>query len=139
MEQNRWRRMITVAVIANLVVALGAIGLGVAALRQQPGTTTGGGGPVTSMVVPSTGATLSGVQGLAAKPIGPGVVAVDFVATGGAVHGAKIASGASSYVGWLATWDTRRVANGSYSLVSVSYDAQGRSSTSPSVVVTVRN
>lgn len=140
MEQNRWRTTITVAIIVNLVLGLTAVGLGVAALRQTPSSTEGGGGgPVTAMVAPSTGAIASGVQGLAAKPIGSGAVAVDFVATGGALHNAKIASGVITIIGWVAQWDTRTTPNGTYSLASVSYDAQGRSGRSSSVVVTVRN
>ena len=138
MNQRRWRETINVAIIVSLVLALVAIGLGIAALRKTPKVSAGG-GPVTTLIAPSTGKVVSGIQGLDAKAISTGVVAVDFVATGGALHDAKVGSGRSSYVGWAAKWDTRTVANGTYSLMSVSYNAQGESSQSSNVVVTVRN
>jgi hypothetical protein len=66
-------------------------------------------------------------------------VAVDFVATGGRLHDTKIGTGTPSLVGWVSRWDTRTEANGTYNLVSVGYDAQGLSSSSSSIVVTIKN
>jgi hypothetical protein len=138
MERDKWRKAMTGAIVISLVLALVAIGLGIAALHKtSPSSSVGG--PLTTLVLPATGATVSGRPGLDAKPIGAGVVAVDFLATGGTMHDAKIAGGSATPIGWLGTWDSRTMANGTYSLVSVSYDAQGRSGRSSSVVVTVKN
>ena len=41
--------------------------------------------------------------------------------------------------GWVALWNTATVANGTYTLQSVAYDASGRSSQSKSITVTVSN
>ncbi len=138
MERDRWRRVMTGAVVASVLLGLVATGLAIAALNKNPSSTETA-GPATSLVAPSSGNTISGTQVLDAKAIGSNVVAVDFLATGGRLHDAKIGTGTASLVGWVSSWNTRTEANGTYSLVSVGYDAQGHSDRSPSVVVTVTN
>jgi len=64
---------------------------------------------------------------------------VEFDLTGASGHAEVIATGQSSLVGWLARWNTTTVANGTYTLRSVVYDASGRSSQSNSITVTVSN
>jgi hypothetical protein len=121
-----------VAIVASLLLSLVATGIGIAALGN------GSPEPVTSIVLPSSGNTISGIQPLDAA-VGPNVVAVDFVATGGKLHDTKIETGVASLVGWLSLWDTRTQANGTYDLVSIGYNAQGLSSPSSSIVVTIKN
>jgi hypothetical protein len=127
-----------VAIVVSLLLGLVATGLGIAALQKTP-TSTGGPEPVTSIVTPSAGNTISGIQALDARAIGPNVVAVDFVATGGRLHDTKIGTGAASLLGWVSGWNTRTEANGTYNLVSIGYNAQGLSSPSSSIVVTIKN
>jgi hypothetical protein len=121
-----------VAIVVSLLLTLVATGIGIAALGN------GSPEPVTSIVLPSSGNTISGIQPLDAA-VGPNVVAVDFVATGGKLHDTKIETGVASLVGWLSLWDTRTQANGTYDLVSIGYNAQGLSSPSSSIVVTIKN
>jgi hypothetical protein len=125
------------AIVASLLLGLAAAGLGVASLNNT--SDSAGPVPVTTIVAPVTGTTLSGVVLLDARPIGTNVVAVDFLATGATLNDAKIGTGMGTLVGFTVPWDTRTEVNGTYSLVSVSYDAQGQSSRSSTVVVTVRN
>jgi hypothetical protein len=127
-----------VAIVVSLLLGLVATGLGIAALRKTP-TSAGGPEPVMSLVVPSGGTTVAGISALDAKAIGPNVVAVDFVATGGRLHSTRIGTGTASLVGWVSRWDTRSEANGTYNLVSIGYNAQGLSSPSSSIVITIKN
>jgi hypothetical protein len=39
----------------------------------------------------------------------------------------------------VSRWDTRSEANGTYNLVSIGYNAQGLSSPSSSIVITIKN
>ncbi len=41
--------------------------------------------------------------------------------------------------GWVAKWNTTSVANGTYSLQSIAYDASGASRLSTSIPITVKN
>jgi YD repeat-containing protein len=136
-KQYRWRRLITIAVVATLLLGLAALGLGIDALHKidKINSTV----PATSIVAPSGGATISGVVGLDATSIGPKVTAVEFLATGGSYHDAKIATGGGSPVGWVSQWKTTSVRNGTYEITSVGYDAAGQSSRSTSVTVKVLN
>jgi hypothetical protein len=96
--------------------------------------------PATSLIAPTNGATLSGVTGLDAKAISlKTVAAVEFLATGGTLHDAKIATGVTTLIGWVAKWDTKTVANGNYTVVSVGYNSAGHSTRSSAVAFTVKN
>jgi Bacterial Ig domain len=136
-KQYRWRRLITIAVVATLLLGLAALGLGIDALHKidKINSTV----PATSIVAPSGGATISGVVALDATSIGPKVTAVEFLATGGSYHDAKIATGSASPVGWVSQWNTTSVRNGTYEITSIGYDAAGQSSRSTSVTVKVVN
>ena len=50
-----------------------------------------------------------------------------------------IATGTPTIYGWLASWNTTSVANGTYTLQSVASYAGGVSGTSPGITVTVSN
>ena len=98
--------------------------------------------PATTVLVPSSGATLSGHQALDASAAGSGKVPisrVEFHLTGGALNNTLVATAGPTLYGWLAAWDSTSVPNGSYSLVSVATDAAGNTGTSSPVPVTVAN
>jgi hypothetical protein len=96
--------------------------------------------PTTSVLVPSSGANLSGSKWLDASASGNvAVTKVEFRLTGGALNDALIATGTPTYYGWLAGWNTTTVPDGSYTLQSVAYDASGNSGCSAGITITVAN
>jgi outer membrane protein assembly factor BamB len=96
--------------------------------------------PNTSVLDPSDGASLAGSQGLAASASSDfGVTKVEFHLTGGTLNDALIATGTLTYYGWLTSWDTTTVLDGTYTLQSVAYDAGGDVGRSTAITVTVNN
>ncbi len=96
--------------------------------------------PVTTVAAPASGATLTGLVTLGADASSTiGVSKVTFELTGKKLHNSVVATAESTVYGWLATWDSAGVANGTYSLKAVAYDSTGSAGTSPSVNVKVRN
>jgi hypothetical protein len=96
--------------------------------------------PTTSVILPSNGASLAGSTHLDALAADYGTVTkVEFHLTGGSLHAALIAPAAPSLFGYLASWDTRWVPNGTYVLQSEAFDAAGLSALSSGVTVTVNN
>ena len=94
----------------------------------------------TRVLVPSGGAVLNGAPYLDAEASdGPGVTKVVFELTGGTLSNQVIATGTSTYVGWLAKWNTTSVPNGTYSLQSLATDADNDTDTSTPLSVTVNN
>jgi hypothetical protein len=95
---------------------------------------------LTSVLRPENGATLSGVELLDAKTSDYlKVTKVEFYLTGGSQHDTLIATADLALYGWFSHWNTATVANGTYTLQSVAYDAAGRSSRSKGIVVTIKN
>ena len=94
--------------------------------------------PNSTIVVPSNGATISGVPGFDALAF-PGVSTVHFVLTGGTLNQAVIATATPTLFGWLASWDSTTVPNGTYTLQSVASYAGGVTGTSPGITITVSN
>jgi beta-glucanase (GH16 family) len=94
--------------------------------------------PTTSVVIPSNGATVSGSQTLAAVA-SSGVGQVQYELTGGSMSDAVIAAAASTPYGWVASWNTTAVPNGTYTLQSVATYTAGGSGRSPGVTITVDN
>jgi hypothetical protein len=95
--------------------------------------------PSTAVVTPSGGATVSGTQGIDASAT-PGVTQVQYELSGGGLSNDVIATASPTWVGWLASWDTTGVPNGTYTLQSVAtYPGGGLSGTSPGVSITVNN
>ena len=98
----------------------------------------------TNVVLPSSGASLSGSTYLDATA-SPGMSAVQFELSGGALSDQVIATATPTIYGWLAQWDTTSVPNGPYALQSVStYQGGvvakgGVSATGQAVSVTVAN
>ena len=94
----------------------------------------------TSVVLPSNGATVSGKQALDAIA-SPATYEVQYELTGGSLNRKVIATATSTYFGWLASWDTTTVPNGTYAIQSVaSYLVfNGGTTTSPDVAITINN
>jgi len=97
-------------------------------------------GPVTSVLIPSNGAFLTGSQDLEASASdNVGVTKVEFHLTGGTLNDALIATATPTGNGWLAAWDTTTVPDGPYTLQSVAYDTNGNTGLSPTIAVNVDN
>ena len=94
----------------------------------------------TRIGIPSNGAVLAGVAHLdAAAGDGPGVTSVVFEVSGGTVSDQVVATASPSIYGWLASWTTTSVPNGTYALQSVTTDAAANTDTSEPITVTVNN
>ena len=77
---------------------------------------------------------MTGTSGLIAKASDPyGIKQVTFILTGGSVHNMVIGRAHKTIYGWAASWNTSRVANGTYTVRSVAYGEIGTSSHSAEV------
>lgn len=96
--------------------------------------------PSTGVVLPATGATVSGAQFLDATAA-TGVTKVVYELSAGPTNlsDQTIATGTPTLYGWLAKWDTTGVPDGTYTLQSVASYAGGVSGTSPAITLTVAN
>jgi virginiamycin B lyase len=95
--------------------------------------------PTTSVLIPSNGATLSGSTYLDSSATN--ATSVEFRLFGG-VYGYNapvLCTAALTYYGWLCSWDTTTVPNGSYVLVSEAFGSGGGSAFSSGVNITVKN
>ena len=90
---------------------------------------------------PQRGATLSGGSWLAAAASSDNlpVSRVEFRITGGGLRSKLVGTASKTSVVWLAYWNTASVANGTYQLQSVCYDAVGKSTPSKPIPITVSN
>ncbi len=96
--------------------------------------------PTTAVLLPSNGATLSGAQYLDASASSlAGIKSVSFEITGGTLNDQVISGSTPTYFGWIGSWDTTTVPNGTYTLQSVATDVEGFSRTSAPITVTVNN
>jgi virginiamycin B lyase len=94
--------------------------------------------PTTSVLIPSNGATLSGsttLDGSASNATG-----VEFRLLGGVYgySGPVVCTTTLTYYGWLCSWNTATVPNGSYFLVSEAFNSNG-SAFSSGTSITVSN
>lgn len=96
----------------------------------------------TTVTSPRSGTTVSGshVLVIASTPAqDPPAVAVSFVLSGGAMHGASIiGTGTKSVYGWAMFWDSGSVPPGTYKVTSVATFASGKNATSAPVSISVR-
>jgi hypothetical protein len=91
----------------------------------------------TSVIIPSNGATLAGSQWLDATA--SNASSVEFVVFGGSYWDHVIGTATPTYYGWLYSWNTTTVPNGSYVLFSEAFGSGGSAFSSPAVNVTVNN
>jgi hypothetical protein len=94
--------------------------------------------PSTAVVVPSTGATVSGTQVVLDASVSAGVTQVKFELTGGTLNDWVIATATPTIYGWIALWNSTTVVSGTYTLQSVA-TAEGSSGTSTGISITVSN
>jgi hypothetical protein len=111
--------------------------------------------PVPVMLAPEAGATVSGATVSGATVSGAtvsgdatldasvnGITAdsnVEFVVTGRGLRDASVATGRLTTIGWLASWDTTTVVNGTYEVACVVRSGGGSRTTSLPITVMVRN
>ncbi len=94
----------------------------------------------TQVLLPSDGATLSGSTVLDASAAGTGdITGVQFVVTGGVLSNHVVGIAGPTLYGWLVSWDTSSVPNGSYTLKSVATQVGGTTVSSAGITVTVNN
>src|ERR1700722_20069987 len=93
--------------------------------------------PTTSVVLPSNGATSSGNQVLDAVA-SSGVTKVQYEVTGGSLIDSGVAPATPTIYGWVASWNTTTVPNGSYTLQSVA-SSGGLPGTSPGLPLRDKN
>jgi hypothetical protein len=94
--------------------------------------------PSTKVLVPSTGATVSGTQVVLDASASAGVTGVQFELTGGTLIDVVIATATPTIYGWIAVWNSTAVISGTYTLQSVA-TAEGSSGTSTGISITVSN
>jgi hypothetical protein len=96
--------------------------------------------PTTNVVLPSNGATLSGSQYLDAFA-SAGTTQVQYEVSGGPNNYVNqvISGSGPTYYGWIGSWNTTSVPNGTYSLASVASYTGGVSGTSLPITVIVNN
>jgi hypothetical protein len=95
--------------------------------------------PATSVVLPASGATVSGTKAIFDAVASPGTTQVQYELTGGTLNQAVVATGTPTLYGWLTYWDSTTVPNGTYTLQSVARYAGGITGTSPGISITVSN
>jgi len=95
--------------------------------------------PTTSVLTPSSGATVSGGAQILDASASPGVTAVTYELTGGSLTDQVVATATPTYYGWISRWNTTGVPNGSYTLQSVASYPDGVSAPSAPLTITVAN
>ena len=110
-----------------------------ATLSALPAQMAGAQSPSTSVLVPSSGATLSGSTYLDASAAN--ATSVEFLLFGGSYgYSAPVVCTATlTYYGWICAWNTTTVPNSSYALVSYASGAGGSAYSSSGVSITVNN
>jgi hypothetical protein len=97
--------------------------------------------PGSTVILPSPGTTLTGMQTLDASAYDTvsDMTSLQYVLTGGSLTDAVIATGTPSIYGWLASWQSATVPDGTYALQTVIRDEAGNVTYSPAVTVNVSN
>ncbi len=121
------------------VEAFDAAGNTSAPSTALPVTTPSGSLPTTSILIPSSGATLSGTA-TTLDASASNATSVEFRLFGGiyGYSGPVVGTATPTYYGWLYSWDTTTVPNGSYALLSEAFNSGG-SAFSSGVSITVNN
>ncbi len=99
--------------------------------------------PTTSVIVPSNNATVSATTSLdalaSANQSGATISKVQFVLTGGTFNKTVLGAGTATIYGYVYSWNTVGVPNGTYTLQSLATDSAGNTAYSPGITVTVSN
>jgi outer membrane protein assembly factor BamB len=95
--------------------------------------------PTTSVLIPSNGATVSGSTLLDASA--SNATSVEFQLFGGTYgfFGPVLCTATPTYYGWLCSWNTTTVPNGSYVLSSLAFNSTGSAYSMGGVNITVNN
>jgi hypothetical protein len=95
--------------------------------------------PTTSVIIPSKGATLSGTATLDASA--SNATSVEFWLLFGSYGytGHLVGTAKPSYYGWISSWNTKTVPNGSYVLLSEAFGSGGSAFSSSPLTITVSN
>ena len=130
-EPGRWTMRVSTVTAFGAALALAA------AMSVVPLQVAGAQSPSTSVLVPSSGATLSGSTYLDASA--SNATSVEFGLFGGSygLSGHLIGTATPTIYGWLDSWNTTTVPNDSYVLVSYASGPGG--STASGVSITVNN
>ena len=134
---------------------LSLFGTNAAAADRARGLLIDRSAPVCTVVRPQAGATVGGATVLVAEASAPadmsnvhldfGVAKVEFSLTGGGGRstgsdgGRVVIAAADTPYGWIARWESRSVANGTYELRAVAFGSNGLSTESAGVGVDVAN
>jgi virginiamycin B lyase len=94
--------------------------------------------PTTSVIIPSNGATLSGTASLDATASNATTVVFGLFGGSYGYSGHLIGTATLTLYGWLYSWDTTTVPNGSYALLSEAFGSDGHAFSSH-VSITVNN
>ena len=102
-----------------------------AAMSVMPLQVAGAQSPSTSVLIPSSGATLSGSTYLDAS--GSNATSVEFLLFGGSYgyNAPVVCTATPTYYGWLCSWNTTTVPDGSYALVSEGSGTGGTAFSAP--------
>ena len=99
--------------------------------------------PTTAVIIPATGATLSGtsatLDATASASFGVGITKVQFVLTGGSFNKSVLGTATLTIYGAILAWNTTTVVNGTYTLQSLATDGAGNTAYSPGITIIVGN
>ena len=96
--------------------------------------------PTTAVLIPTSMATQSGTSALLDASASANVTFVKFELSGGTLPSDDVISvGFPTIYGWLGQWDTTNVPNGTYTLTSLAFYADGLGGTSSPITITVDN
>jgi outer membrane protein assembly factor BamB len=95
--------------------------------------------PTTSVLIPSNGATLNGSTLLDASASNATSVAFQLFGGVYGFNGPVLCTATPTYYGWLCSWDTTTVPNGSYVLLSEAFNSTGSAFSTGGVSITVNN
>jgi hypothetical protein len=95
--------------------------------------------PTTTVVIPANNATVAGTGVVLDAVASRGANSVLYQLSGDGLSNQMIATAAPTIYGWLATWDSTSVPNGTYTLQSVASYSGGGTGASLAVTVTVNN
>ena len=105
------------------------------------GVLSAAGSVTTAVIIPSTGAALSGTSAIldATASASVELVKVQFVLTGGTYTESAIGTATPTYYGYIYSWNTTGVPNGTYTLQSLVTDNDANTAYSAGITVTVDN